>query len=292
MTELHLAFLPSQEAAIKELIQRSSGIALVSGADADARTLALEYVARSMRSHDRMRVSVVALPGAFRAPPESIVPMQPGGDRMVSAVRYAMYSDPDALIVDPIDAEGAPLLARTGAEAARWGIGVWASIEGSAADKALARLAGFFSEGFDPWSAGLLSGLFHVAKLPRLCAVCSQPGAGKVSGEYSNLFEGHGSWRERGAGCDACLDGIKGAEVIGEIIVLPGSGKHAAPAPSYPSPGLSALAHALARAAEGVCEANAVLDAFGPLPADPLQRSALMETLRNNAISPAGKHTP
>lgn len=292
MTELSLAFLPSQEAAINELINRSSGIAIVSGADADARTFALEAVVRSMRSHDHMRFSVVAPPGAFRAPPESIVPMQQGGDRMVSAVRYAMHSDPDALIVDPIDAEGEPLLARTGAEAARWGIGVWASIEGSAADKALERLAGFFSEEFDPWVSDLFSGIFHVTKLPRLCAVCSFPASGKMSGEFSKLFEGRGSWRERGAGCDSCCDGIRGAEVIGEIVIRPGSGKHAAPGPSYPSPGLSALAHALVRAAEGVCEAKAALDAFGPFPANPLQFSELMETLRNNTTSPAGKSSP
>ena len=272
---IHL--LPAQEMDLSRIRQSPPGLVLVIGKTASMRTAFLEWLVDDLSKDAHIRLSVIALPDGFSAPSECLVPVPPRGDRLLSGLRYALDADPDQIVLDLVEGQEDPELSRLATDAARWGIGVWAGVQGTDPARTLSRLVASCLDRITPSTNGVLRGIICLRELPRLCRSCAAPPRDRARRDALTRLLGDaapGAY-SRGPGCALCNLGIDGAEALVEICPILSGHDMSAPAEDWDTlranwlrtGGVCHLRHALWHVGQGRGDLAGVREVFGPLKA-------------------------
>lgn len=199
------------------LLQRSSGLVLVTGPTGSGKTTTL-YAALAMRSAPGVKVVTVEDPVEYRLDGITQLPVNTkAGFGFANALRAILRHDPDVILVGEMrDTETADIAV----QAALTGHLVLSTLHTTDAVSAVARLSDM---GVAPYLvAATLQGVLAQRLVRTLCDTCAQWAAptaaeGALLGERAT----HVTRVRHAAGCDACAGtGYRGRAAIAELVVV------------------------------------------------------------------------
>lgn len=163
------------------------------------------------------------IPGATQVPVSRNKKTSDGSSSFQAAVRAAMRSDPDILMVGEVrDAISADLLV----SAVQSGHIAFSTVHASSAISIVSRLVGMNVARDVLGSVDFIACLIYQALLPKLCPHCKVPFTKEGCGEDEELYYRVSKTSKpgstiflRGPGCDHCNNGIKGKTVVAEVIM-------------------------------------------------------------------------
>lgn len=226
-----LGYTDSQVSAANLAVSKPVGVTVIAGTTGSGKSTSLKnMLLKKIASYAGMiKVITVEDPpeyfisGATQVPVVRSKNAKDGVNPFAAAIRAAMRSDPDVLMIGEVrDHDSAELLVH----AVQSGHQVFTTVHASSAIGIVARLAGIGVKRDVLGGTDFLSGLIYQTLLPVLCDKCKvgidDSGAdddlkSRLSRVSENFID---SIRFRGKGCGACSEtGITGRTVAAEIII-------------------------------------------------------------------------
>jgi type II secretory ATPase GspE/PulE/Tfp pilus assembly ATPase PilB-like protein len=210
-------------AGLERLLQRTTGLVLVTGPTGSGKTTTL-YAALARVSAPGVKVVTVEDPVEYRVPGVVQVPVQPrAGLTFAAALRAILRHDPDVVLVGEMrDRE----TAETAVQAALTGHLVFSTLHTTDAAGGVARLADMGVERY--LIAATVQGILAQRLVRLLCEACAADGApdaaaldtlGAMAGDPADAGA-PARWR-RAVGCPACAgSGYRGRTGIYELLAL------------------------------------------------------------------------
>lgn len=278
-----LGYHPGQVSDISIMRRRTNGLYIFAGKVSSGKTTTLQRTLNRMFQEKKGEISMYSieepveleLPGAIQVP----VKMNPDGtDGFAEAIKAAMRSDPNVIIMGEIRSEQTAALAM---KAVQSGHALWSTVHAGTALGILDRLADF---GVEPWKLAdptMVRGLVYQRLCGTICPHCRityrqaiENGEleSKLADDVTALIgKSIDELHARGPGCDKCLEGLNGRTVVAEtlltdpdLLMLYTQGKRREMKDYWLSDegeglkGMTVMHHALMKVAAGVLDINEV----------------------------------
>jgi type II secretory ATPase GspE/PulE/Tfp pilus assembly ATPase PilB-like protein len=277
-----LGYHPAQVADISIMRRRTNGLYIFAGKVSSGKTTTLQRTLNRMYQEKRGEISMYSieepveleLPGAIQVP----VKMNPDGtDGFAEAIKAAMRSDPNVIIMGEIRSEQTAALAM---KAVQSGHALWSTVHAGTALGILDRLADFGVETWKLADPTMVRGLVYQRLCGTMCPHCrityrqaieegeldqklAEDVCGLLGKDLDNLYA-------RGHGCEHCLEGLNGRTVVAEtlltdpeLLLLYTQGKRHEMRDYWLNDtdglgGMTVMHHALMKVAQGILDINEV----------------------------------
>lgn len=278
-----LGYNPGQVHDISIMRRRTNGLYIFAGKVSSGKTTTLQRTLNRMFQEKKGEISMYSieepveleLPGAIQVP----VKMNPDGtDGFAEAIKAAMRSDPNVIIMGEIRSEQTAALAM---KAVQSGHALWSTVHAGTALGILDRLADF---GVEPWKLAdptMVRGLVYQRLCGTICPHCritytEAVERGEIDPKLADdvctlLGKTKDELYARGPGCDKCLEGLNGRTVVAEtlltdpdLLLMYTQGKRREMRDYWLSEGdhglngMTVMHHALMKVAAGVLDINEV----------------------------------
>lgn len=226
-----LGYNPNQIKDIMTMRRRTNGLYILAGKVSSGKTTTLQRTLNKMYLEKNKEISMFTieepveldLPGAIQCP----VKKQPDGtDGFVEAMKSALRSDPNIIIVGEIRSKETAYLA---IQAVMTGHALWSTVHAGTALGILDRLTDLGVESWKLEDPAIVRGLVYQRLCGTLCPHCKITMAqahseGKMSDELIDqmkLIYGKdpSELYARGPGCDKCKMGLSGRTVVAETVL-------------------------------------------------------------------------
>jgi type II secretory ATPase GspE/PulE/Tfp pilus assembly ATPase PilB-like protein len=211
-----LGFADTLRTPLRALVQRSSGLVLVTGPTGSGKTTTL-YAALRERSTPGVKVVTVEDPVEYRLEGVVQLPVNTrAGFGFADALRAILRHDPDVILVGEMrDAETAEIAVR----AALTGHLVLSTVHTTDAVGALARLRDMGVPAY--LLAATLQGVMAQRLVRCVCRHCGSPHALSAAEQALFVERDAPATVQRGTGCDACAGtGYRGRAAIAELLIM------------------------------------------------------------------------
>lgn len=226
-----LGYFPSQVKDITTMRRRTNGLYIFAGKVSSGKTTTLQRTLNKMYQEKRGEISMFSieepveldLPGAIQVP----VKMNPDGtDGFAEAIKSAMRSDPNVIIMGEIRSEQTAALAM---KAVQSGHALWSTVHAGTALGILDRLADFGVESWKLADPTMVRGLVYQRLCGTMCPHCKITydeaiARGELEEDLAQdvcnlLGKTTSELTARGQGCEHCVGGLNGRTVVAETVL-------------------------------------------------------------------------
>jgi general secretion pathway protein E len=299
---------------IRIMRRRTNGLYILSGKVSSGKSTTLQRVMNRMYVEKKREIATYTIeePIELEIPSAIQVAVKPGasgGDGFADAIKDALRSDPNVIVLGEIRSRETAALA---VESVMTGHALWSTIHAGSALGIPDRLLDL---GVPRWKIGepsVLRGLAYQRLVGVICPNCRITFAdGMLSGEIDSDLADRASeilgkspfeLFLRGPGCDGCVNGLKGRTVVAETVVTDShlldlflDEKRAEMRRYWVTPldegglgGTPVMHHALVKVAAGICDINEIEEEVDLISAYEREYPHLLDRLRRDASAEKG----